>query len=197
MTTQEIRQAKRDLRAEYKKKRGEIQPCQRKILDGKICKNITNSVSFEYADVVLVFYPTGQEIDIKAVFDVAKEKGKRLAFPRCVSKGIMKFFFPVDEQSFERSAYGILEPKEDCELCLCESFKHPLCIVPCLSACADGSRLGYGGGFYDRFLSSFDGISMCVQYEELISDKLPFDKRYDKKVDAVVTEKGVYVVGKK
>lgn len=197
MTTEQIRQAKRALRGEYKKKRSEIPSCQRKILDEKICKNITDSVSFEYADVVLVFYPTVQEIDIRAVFDVARKQGKRLAFPRCVSKGVMKFYFADNEESFERSAYGILEPKEECEECVCDSFSHPLCLVPSLCVCPDGSRLGYGGGFYDRFLSSFDGISMCVQYEEFICDSIPFEKRYDKKVDAVVTEKAVYVVGKK
>lgn len=197
MTTQETRQAKKALRSDYKKRRNEIQPSQRKILDEKICKNITDSVSFEYADVVLVFYPTAYEIDIKRIFDYAKEKGKRLAFPRCISRGVMKFYFPADEQSFERSAYGILEPKEDCEEFFCKDFKHPLCIVPSLAACLDGSRLGYGGGFYDRFLSDFNGISMCVQYEEFICDSLPFEKRYDKKVDAVVTEKAVYVVGTK
>lgn len=197
MTTEEIRALKRKLRKQLKDKRQELDKEEKKLLDGKITQNILNSVSYKYADAVLMFYPTENEIDIKEVFSRAKADGKRVAFPRCVSKGIMKFYFAQSEQDFERSSYGILEPKEGCEEYNGEAYLHPLCVVPCLCACHDGKRLGYGGGFYDRFLASFGGISMSVQYEDFIVDDLPFEKRYDKKTDIIVTEKAVYVVGEK
>ena len=88
--------------------------------------------------------------------------------------------------------YGIKAPEEGEEF---ETSLHPLCIVPCLAATKSGTRLGYGGGFYDRFLHKFDGISMCVQYDEFVTDIVPQEKRYDKKFDVLVTESGVCVIG--
>lgn len=197
MTTEKIRQLKRELRAEYKAKRKNVSCDEKSLLDGNICRNILNSVSYKYADVVLMFYPTQYEIDILEVFDKAKKDKKRVAFPRCVSKGIMKFYFAESEDDFEKNSYGINEPKLSCEEYENVCAKHPLCLVPCLCAFTDGKRLGYGGGYYDRFLSHFDGISMCVQYERHLFGEIPFEKRYDKTTDILVTEKAVYVVGKK
>ena len=197
MTTEKIRQLKRELRAEYKAKRKAVACEEKQLLDENIRHNILNSVSYKYADVVLMFYPTQYEIDILEVFERAKKDGKRVAFPRCVSKGIMKFYFANGIEDFEKNSYGINEPETCCEEYKTGSAKHPLCLVPCLCAFTDGTRLGYGGGYYDRFLSHFEGISMCVQYERHLFEGIPFEKRYDKKTDILVTEKAVYVVGKK
>lgn len=197
MTTEKIRLLKKELRVQFKEKRKKLDKQEKKMLDEKISTNILDSVSYEYADVVLMFYPTLYEIDLLNVFEKARMDGKKVAFPRCVSKGIMRFYFAENENDFEKSSYGISEPKTHCEEYVPGCAKHPLCIVPCLCAFTDGARLGYGGGYYDRFLSHFDGISMCVQYEQNLFDSIPFDKRYDKKTDIVVTEKAVYVVGKK
>ena len=195
MTTEKIRQLKKELRTEYKEKRKSLAAEEKKVLDQSICQNILNSVSYKYADAVLMFYPTDREIDIRAIFEKAKQDGKKVAFPRCVARGIMKFFFAESVADFERSSYGILEPKESAAEYVNDDFCHPVCIVPSLCATFEGKRLGYGGGYYDRFLSSFKGISMCTQYEMCIKDDIPFEKRYDKKTDIVVTEKAVYVVG--
>ena len=197
MATEKIRLLKKELRLQFKEKRKNLDKQKKTELDGKISANIMKSVSYEYADVVLMFYPTLYEIDLLDVYEKAKADGKRVAFPRCVSRGIMNFYFAEKENDFEKSSYGILELKTHCQEYVPGCAKHPLCIVPCLCAFTDGARLGYGGGYYDRFLSHFDGISMCVQYEQNLFDSIPFDKRYDKKTDIVVTEKAVYVVGKK
>lgn len=161
-------------------------------LDAKICDYIINSVSFRYADTLLMFCPTEDEINILPVFEAAIRNGKRVAFPKCFGKGIMKFFYVDDLSLMKEGRYGIKTPEEGEEF----TFSvHPLCIVPSLSATKKGTRLGYGGGFYDRFLHKFDGISMCVQYDELVTDELPQEKRYDKKFDILVTESGVCVIG--
>ena len=197
MSTEITRQQKKELRAMLKAKRKQIAADIKKQLDKNICNNILNSVSYRYADVVLMFYSAEYEIDVLGVFEKALQDGKRVAFPKCVSKGVMKFYFVSTKQDFITGSYGILEPKDTCEQYNPAAAVHPLCIVPCLCAYTDGKRLGYGGGYYDRFLSSFDGISMCVQYEDFLFEQIPFDKRYDKKTDIIVTEKAVYVVGKK
>lgn len=196
MSIEEIRQKKRELRRLYKEKRRNIDGDEKKRLDEKICSNILNSVSYKYADVVLAFCPTEREVDIRAVTAAAKRDGKRVAFPRCESKGIMKFYFVDDEKDLKAGSYGIYEPIEGSEPYSEEKAAHPVCIVPCLCADVDGKRLGYGGGYYDRFLSSFKGISLSTVYEEFIFVDIPFEKRYDRRTDIVVTEKGVRVVEK-
>ena len=195
MTIQEIRQQKKELRTIYKAKRHTLTSECKAELDAVICTQILESISYKYADVVLMFYPTEYEINILPIFEKAKADGKKVAFPKCVSKGIMKFYLAETEADFEKSRYGINEPREGCKEYTDGSAMHPLCIVPSLCAFTDGRRLGYGGGYYDRFLAHFEGISMCVQYEQNLHEDIPFEKRYDKKTDVVVTEKAVYVVG--
>ncbi len=193
MSTEQIRSDKREIRKVNKQKRAEINVDVKLELDKRICDYIINSMSFKYADTILMFCPTKEEIDILPLFDAAKKCGKKVAFPKCFAKGIMKFYYVDDLSLLKEGKYGIKAPDEGEEF---EKSLHPLCIVPSLAATKKGTRLGYGGGFYDRFLHKFDGISMCVQYDEFVSEDLPQEKRYDKKFDVLVTESGVCVVGK-
>lgn len=192
MSTEQIRNDKKEIRKVNKQKRAEMDKTVKADLGRRICDYIINSVSFRYADVLLMFCPTNEEINILPVFEEAVRLGKRTAFPKCYGKGIMKFYYADDLSLLKEGKYGIKAPDEGEEF---ENSAHPLCIVPSLSATKSGTRLGYGGGFYDRFLHKFEGISMCVQYDEFVSDALPQEKRYDKKFDVLVTESGVCVVG--
>lgn len=192
MSTEQIRNDKREIRKINKQKRAELQDIIKSERDAKICKAIIDSVSFKYADTLLMFCPTNQEINILPVFEAAMKSGKRVAFPKCYAKGIMKFYYVDDLSLLKEGKYGIKAPEEGEEF---EESLHPLCIVPSLAATKKGTRLGYGGGFYDRFLHKFEGISMCVQYDEFVMEELPQEKRYDKKFDVLVTESGVCVIG--
>lgn len=192
MSTEQIRNDKKEIRKVNKQKRADMDKETKAGLDTKICDYIINSMSFKYADVILMFCPTDEEINILPVFEQAVRLGKRVAFPKCYGKGVMKFYYVNDLSSMKEGKYGIKAPDEGEEFL---SSTHPLCIVPSLAATKSGTRLGYGGGFYDRFLHKFDGISMCVQYDEFVTDELPQEKRYDKKFDVLVTESGVCVIG--
>ena len=150
MATQEIRELKKALRKEFKSRRNCLEKSGKSALDAKIRSRILNSESFKYADTVLMFCPTEKEVDILPIFEKALSLGKRVAFPRCKKRPDMDFFYVTSLDELEINNYGIAEPKDGCEKF--EGSLHPFCIVPCLTACADGTRLGYGGGFYDKFL---------------------------------------------
>lgn len=195
MTTLEIRQQKKSLREECKKIRKGISKDQRQELDQKICKAVVGSQSFHYADAVLLFYPLEYEINLLPVFDEAKKQGKRVAFPKCLPDRRMEFFYVENPDDLVKGKYNIFEPCDVSDENRFVTSLHPLCIVPCLAATKNGERLGYGGGYYDRFLHKFEGISAVVQYESLVFDELVQEKRYDKKCDLLITDRGVSVVG--
>ena len=68
--------------------------------------------------------------------------------------------------------------------------ENDLVIVPCLSADRQKNRIGYGKGYYDRFLKDFNGVSVSPCYDILLEDEIPTDK-YDIKINIVVTDKEV------
>lgn len=72
-----------------------------------------------------------------------------------------------------------------------DDFSKSICIVPAIAYDKFGYRLGYGKGYYDRFLSAYHGICIGVQYDELVCEKLFIDK-YDVPVDYIITQNGVF-----
>jgi 5-formyltetrahydrofolate cyclo-ligase len=113
---------------------------------------------------------------------------KRVALPRCEGDGKMNFYYINSVNDLKKGAYGIQEPNEKCALF--EGRDSALCIVPALSYDKHGHRLGYGGGYYDRFLSKFSGKTVGICYEENICDSLMHGK-YDRPVTLIVTEKRI------
>ena len=97
----------------------------------------------------------------------------------------MKFYKTNSAEDLEIGMYNIYEPKSYCEEY--KSKNNDLIIVPCLSVDKENYRIGYGKGYYDKFLKNFSGISICPCYKEMLTDKLPTDK-YDIKINILVTQ---------
>ena len=145
---------------------------------------------YKKADTLLCFVPTDIEIDTRPVIDRAFADGKRVAAPRCFpGRPEMAFYIISGYDDLESGAYGILEPKASCPVCA--GFENALCVTPALCCGRDGSRMGYGRGYYDRFLAGFGGVSCALMFEELMFDSLPCEPT-DVPVMMTVTEKAVY-----
>lgn len=178
---------KKAARAKYKGLRREICGEKKARLDDAICNRIISLSSFRFADTVLIYSPIGSEIDVNKVARRALSLGKRVAFPVCdTSSREMTFKYISSLDELEIGAYSIPEPKADAECFM--HIQHSLCIVPALAFDRFGFRLGYGGGYYDKFLKKFDGVTLGVCYEALIRDTLPAGV-YDVPVDVIVTER--------
>ena len=198
MTIQEIRVAKSALRKKYKKIRSEAVASEKEALDIALTEAVLSSMSYKYCKTLLLFASIGDEPSTWEIAKKALSDGKRVFFPKCYSGGIMKFFriYSLDELS--EGMYGIFEPNETAEEYTAEGTAE-LCLVPGLCFDKRGYRIGYGKGFYDRFLSHFDGIAAGIAYSACISEEpVAFEKRYDKNVDIIFSEKGVDIIaGKK
>lgn len=89
--------------------------------------------------------------------------------------------------SLTRGRWGLLEPPEDAE----EAPSLPLLIVPLEAVDPFGTRLGKGGGYYDRLLADFTGVSVGAAMDWQWVEKLPRE-RWDAPLDAVADAEGVH-----
>lgn len=183
-----VREEKNILRAEYKRRRADI-PAQKKAeLDSAICAEIVSLACFRFADTVLLYSPIGSEIDITPIAEEALARGKKLAYPLCNTEDCTITFRYVERPSLlSRGSYSIFEPESSAPIF--EGGENSLCLVPALAFDKEGFRLGYGKGYYDRFLRNFKGTAIGAVYSELLTDKLPRGF-YDLAVGVIVTERG-------
>ena len=166
--------------------RADVAPAQKALDDAALCARIAAHPAFLQADLILTYFGVRGEPDLSALLPLAAARGIAVAFPRCVGKDmIFHTVQGVNELAADR--FGIPAPGADAPIARCTA--RTLCLLPGLAAARDGHRLGYGGGFYDRFLATFGGITLFPVYERLVFDTLPTGP-YDRKVDHIITEKG-------
>ena len=177
---------KKQLRKELVEKRKNIPKDKKAIYDKEISRKIIECDYFKKAEQVLVFASTDDEFNTHLIIEACRLENKKVFFPLCLDKcGNMKFFRVDSTDDLNIGMYNIPEPKSHCDEHIQKD--NDLVIVPCLSVDKNGYRIGYGKGYYDRFLNDFCGISICPCYDELTSDRLPTDD-FDIKINVVVTQ---------
>lgn len=195
----EIKNLKNDLRAEYLKKRSGIDEALKKEMDRKIAAYFINSVSFRHADIILIYNSKPDETDTSEIIDYALGHGKFVACPvsdKLTNK--LSFRLINSRGDLTGGTYGIMEPNDNCvdyfKFLEAHSDKNMLsvCISPGVVFDRSGYRIGYGKGYYDRFLSKFNGSKIGLCYSSCLIEKIPHGK-FDIKNDVVITEKGIFV----
>ncbi len=188
MTKNDLRKALRERRASFPKE-------QTKSWDEAIVTHLLHSDLFQNASMLLLYVPMEGEIALLPLARAARGMGKPIAFPRCdVQTGTMAFYFLAPEAKLSPGAYGIPEPPADAPLCTPD--EQALCILPGLSFDLSGNRLGYGKGYYDRYLSDFPGVTAGAVYTQMMRKQLPTDT-HDIPADYLVTECGMQQVSKR
>ena len=156
--------------------------------DKQIRQWILNWEWFQKAETVFCFVGTAGEIHTKPLIQAALDQGKRVAVPRCISKGIMEARQIHSLKDLAFGSYGIEEPGETAGIVEPEAIS--LALVPCLTCSVDGRRLGYGGGFYDRYLNLVPGIHAVLCRGRLMEKEIPWES-HDRLMDAVIQENGI------
>ena len=177
---------KKETRKILLQKRREIPKDKKVIYDKEISKQIIESDFYKKAENVLVFASAENEFDTSFIIDKCKADKKNVYYPICIdNEGKMEFRKVDSNDDLQIGMYNIPEPKAHCKNY--HQQKNDIIIVPCLSVDKNGYRIGYGKGYYDRFLKDFTGVSICPCYNELQSDILPTDK-FDVKINILVTQ---------
>ena len=167
------------LRARFKEARKLIDT--KKISD-EIVENIKKSAIYQDSKHVMIFYPLKYEINLLPLL----ENNKNFYFPKVNGEELLTCPFEKGVD-FKMSSLHINEPCSN----PVNSDILDLIYVPALAVDKHGYRLGYGGGFYDRFLSSFRGTCIGICYADNIEKKLPRG-RFDVRVDILITDEGLF-----
>lgn len=181
-----MRTEKAETREELKKIALGIGAREREICSAAICARLFRLEEYRRARTIFVFVGTKREVDTAAILRQAWQEGKRVAVPRCQTMGQMTAHEISAWTDLTMGKYEIMAPMEECQAVATTEID--LAVVPCLSCDAQGHRLGYGGGFYDRFLagSGIPAAALCM--ERLMSAALPAEA-HDIVMDYVVTER--------
>lgn len=182
------------MRAYYRKARASLLSEAREKLDLNICANLSKLPIIKSADTVLVFYPVKNEPDIRPFIKNLYEMGKQVAFPVSNSDYTLTFKYVESLDDMVNGAYNIPEPSADAKIA--EDLSNCVCIVPALVFDRYGYRIGYGKGYYDRFLKNFKGRSIGIAYDNFVVDALPYEPT-DMTVDMIITERGIILPDEK
>lgn len=184
---------KKSLRAFYRNKRHEMPAHVKKVQDLKIFENLKRCEDYKKSKTVLAYVSSQIEVDTFAIISYSWKSNKQVLVPKCVpDTNLMDFYEIKSFDDLEKGAFGILEPKINCKK-ITSFDDSSCCLVPALTYDKKGYRLGFGKGFYDRFLVDYNGRKIGLCYSSCISDKLPVDE-FDKRVDCLVTDIDITVL---
>ena len=184
----DIRTYKNELRAMYSEKRNSLPTNEKTKLDDKIANRFLNMLSYRYANQILFYASTDAEISTVSIFEQALKAGKACYFPKCYENSQMSFYRVNSPDELVTDAFNIKAPVNESDIYTPQPSD--IIIVPAMAYDVKGFRLGYGKGFYDRFLPDFMGTKIGLCYSDFMTDTLP-KGRYDISVDIIVTEKKV------
>ena len=191
----DIRQVKRDLRKKYRTLRENMDPDEKRRLDEQILERFTALPAYQSARALLCFVATPIEVETRGILKRAFADGKLVAVPKCLDrKGNMDFFVIHSLGELIPGEFSLLEP--DIKRCKRLSrYDRSVCVLPAFAFDAEGFRLGFGMGYYDRFLRRYTGQKIGVCYNSCLASDLPRG-HFDQAADYVVTPKYVITVQK-
>ena len=178
---------KKEIRRELIRRRAALDRDDRDLFDKAILDALTSLDEYKKADLILTYVSYNDEVDTLNLIDRCLSEGKPVACPRCRvedDRYLLDFYRITSRDDLVKGYKGIPEPIGN-ELSKLgdEDMVNALIIVPMVGYDRESNRIGYGKGFYDRFLAAHKGLTSiglayrCQEYEKLPADE--FDIRPD------------------
>lgn len=184
--------SKDQLRQEIFKKRAALTDDYRQAAQAKVYDQLFDLDVFKKAKTIMVYYSTPEEFNTHPIIEKAWQEGKRVGIPRVFPKRVMEALEYTSDSQLENSKFDIPEPSLASPVIDPESID--LIIMPCVSCNNQGERIGYGGGYYDRYLLRAKNAYFLLPYfAKLQSQEIPKEE-HDQKVDLVITEEGTFKI---
>ena len=153
-----------------------------KIASDKMQKKIKKIYAFTNAHRIGVYYPIGSEILTQNIIQELISNGQEVFLPKVVD-GKIEFRKITDFSSLEKGSFDIMEPKDDCKV----NNSLDVILVPTVGISPTGVRLGYGHGFYDKFLAEHKTTTISLILEKQIIKNIP-KSEHDILMNWIVTE---------
>jgi len=153
-----------------------------KITSKEIQDNLRKIESYRYAKTIGAYYSIGSEVRTQDILQEILNAGKELALPKVVKNDLV--FKKISSFSdLEQGNFSVMEPKDKCEI-----VKNlDIVIVPAIALSKEGFRLGYGFGYYDRYLHGKHSTTIALSYAKQVIKSFSHDL-HDVKMNFIVTE---------
>ena len=166
-----------------------LSPPERIAGDESLFRRFLALPQIESVRTVLLYHGMDTEPDTVRLLPPLWDIGKQVCLPRCLPGNQMEARLVQRDSTLVRHHYGTLEPGPDCPLIPPDQID--LVLVPGLAFDRSGGRLGRGGGYYDRWLAGFSGITAALCRDGLLMEAIP-RLPHDLGVDLVITETSLY-----
>lgn len=176
------------IRNDAKKKRSCLTDDERIEKSRRIATKLFSTKAYKENDNILLYMSANNEVASSDIFDKAISDGKNVFFPKVYGKE-MAFISVTSLDELAKGSYGISEPISDQKA----DITNGLIIMPGVAFDRNCNRIGYGGGYYDKYLLSHPGLASCaICYECQLVDSIPFEA-HDIKPQMLITENNVFI----
>ena len=182
---------KQRLREEHLAAREVLSEQERSVLDNRITQKLLATSEYAEATTVLTYVSVSSEVSTRMFIESVLRDGKTVAVPRCLPGHCLEFVAIASLEQLVAAPFNLLEPAKELPAVTEDQKNNSICIVPALLVDTKGYRLGYGAGFYDRFLSTYPGKKICLAYQQNLSRTMLPHTAFDVAVDVVITESEV------
>lgn len=179
---------KTEIRTEVKRRRAEASPECLHEASLRIKERFVKLEAYAQAEILLAYVDAKREVETRLLMQQAWEDGRKVAAPRVDGDGIMHYYYIESLEDLEPGSFGIMEPKKSCPLCETE---RGLLLMPGVAFDEHCHRVGYGGGYYDRYLERHPGlVHIALAFEFQVFPEVPFED-HDILPELIVTQERI------
>ena len=143
---------------------------QKPAIDQALTERLLHHPFYQEAKVIATYLSFPHEFQTQELIEQVLKDGKKVLIPKTYPKRRMEFVV-YNPQQLVKTSFGLLEPQGELEVV--EASQIDLIHVPGLAFTTEGCRIGYGGGYYDRYLEHFSGHTLSTVYPCQIQDFIP------------------------
>lgn len=173
-----------------KSKLEELTESEKRSLDDRILNYLFTYDSYKSAKTIGLTIAMKNEVDTRKIIEHAWAQGKEVAVPKCNPEDkTMTFRYLTGWDEIETVYFGLKEPKPEVTK-VCHPHEIELLIVPGLLFDKRGYRIGFGGGYYDRYLNQYPNKTVSLGYHFQLVEELPVES-FDIPVQSLITDESI------